>query len=266
MNVLNTPAGIAGSDEARAYLPDWPRTCLFWVVFISILVAFDLAQRVAIRVSRRAHEKVVVLLNRCLIWSLRIAGTRCVFASEVELPADRPVIVVSNHQSMFDIPILHCVFAAKFPRFVSKIELSRWIPSVSYNLRYGGNAIIDRGNPRQAVLELKRLGARMAEQRFATVIFPEGTRARDGDLKKFRTAGLATLLQLVPDAVVVPVAIDGSCKITQFGGFPIPRDVSVKVAVGRPLDASIHTADAVAEQSHAWVARKLEESRAGSSV
>ncbi len=243
-------------------LLDWLLTPIFIGFFILVLSIFDPVQRIAIRISRRTHEKVIVLLNRCLVSCLKVVGTSVQVENGVELPKDKPLIVVSNHQSMFDIPILHCAFAEHYPRFISKIELSKWIPSVSYNLRYGGNAIIDRNNPRQSVLEIQKLAERMSEQRFASVIFPEGTRAKDGKLKKFRTAGLATLMQKVSDAVVVPVAIDGAWKLAFYKGLPVPKGVRIKVSIAEPITPNGESADSVAERAFEAVNGKLERMRA----
>ena len=52
--------------------------------------------------------------------------------------------MVSNHQSMFDIVVIGGVLFTNYPKYVAKKELGRWLPSISLNLRRGGNALIDR--------------------------------------------------------------------------------------------------------------------------
>ena len=75
------------------------------------------------------------------------------------MPESGPLIIVTNHQSMYDIPPLIWYLRKYHPKFVSKKELGKGIPSVSFNLRHGGSALIDRKDRRQARAELERLGA-----------------------------------------------------------------------------------------------------------
>lgn len=151
---------------------------------------------------------------------------------------ERPLIILANHQSLFDIPILSLIFSQKSPRFVAKKELGKWIPSVSFNLRSGGSALVDRSNPRQAISEIKSLAQRMNQEKFATVIFPEGTRARNGILKKFHPAGANVLIADTEEAMILPVALDNFWKLAcrKFG--PIARGITLKIAV-LPLIESV---------------------------
>jgi len=215
---------------------DWILTLPFVLSFLGVLIAFEFIQRFALLVGRRKHEQSVVALNRWLTKTLKILGTKITYQNHAKLIQGVPIIAVSNHQSLFDIPILHTILASHYPRFIAKKELSRWIPSISFNLRRGENAVIDRSNPRQAIEEIENLGQLMVERNFATVIFPEGTRARTGELKKFRVAGVATLLQMVPHAIVVPITIDESWKLAAHKGLPVPRNVHLRVIVGGALD------------------------------
>ena len=246
---------------------DWLLTIPFLLAFAGILVFFDVVQRLAILVSRRWHELAVTGLNRSLTWSLRLTGTRLLVDGVADVPEGRPLVIISNHQSMFDIPVLCAVFTRFHPRFVAKIELSRWIPSVSFNLRHGGSALIDRSNPRQAVAEIKRFAQGLLEYKFAAVLFPEGTRAKDGVLKRFRTAGLATLLQSVPDAVVLPVALDGTWKLTARKCLPVPCGVTVRVAVGKTIDTrEVPKTQQIADLGYQFVLQRLTEFRGTASL
>jgi len=152
-------------------------------------------------------------------------NTKCV------LEKGRPYIIASNHQSLFDITFLFLTFREHFPRFVAKTELSRWIPGVSYNLRIGGNAIVDRSHPKQAISAILKLSKRMEQEKFYTVIFPEGTRARDGVLKRFKSSGIGALLKYSPSAHILPVAINGSWRYQAKHFRPFPRNIRVNLTV-----------------------------------
>ena len=216
---------------------DWLFTAPFLAAFGLVLLVFDVLQRPARLLGRRPHERVVNGLQRSLVASLRLCGTR-VLVERDGLLDGRPCLFVSNHQSMLDIPILGTVLSKHFLKFVSKRELARrWIPSISYNLRRGGNALIDRRDRPGALEEIRRLGREeVAGRGVSAVIFPEGTRARDGVLGPFRPQGTLALLAAVPDAPVVPVAIDDSWKLLRHGMRPVPFGTRVRVHVGRPLE------------------------------
>jgi 1-acyl-sn-glycerol-3-phosphate acyltransferase len=219
----------------RRTLPSWAGTLAFLPVFGGILLVFDVAQRVARLFGQRPQEYVAGALQVALVAAFRLCGTRL----EVErAPGARPwtsYIVVSNHQSMFDIPIFGAVLFSNFPKYVSKRELGRWIPSVSYNLRRGGHVLIDRSDGPSAIRAIAELGRRVRAGRASAVIFPEGTRARAGELRPFRPAGTIALLDAAPDTPVVPVAIDESWRLLAHGMRPVPWGVRVRVHVGEPI-------------------------------
>jgi 1-acyl-sn-glycerol-3-phosphate acyltransferase len=72
----------------------------------------------------------------------------------------------------------------------------------------------------------------------SAMIFPEGTRARDGTLGPFRPQGTLALMAAAPEAPVVPVAIDESWKLLRHRMRPVPYGTRVRVLVGRPIERS----------------------------
>jgi 1-acyl-sn-glycerol-3-phosphate acyltransferase len=213
----------------------WVTTVPFLAAFALLLVLFDPLQRLARLFGRRPQELVLGALQIALVSSLRLAGTRFAVERSARVEPRQPYLVLSNHQSMFDIPLLIVQLFWSFPKFVSKRELARGLPSVSYNLRVGGNALIDRNDREQALGEIRALGRRARERRVSAVIFPEGTRARDGRLGPFKLAGAQELLEAAPDLPVLPVAIDGSWKLLRHGLRPVPFGTRVRLALGDPL-------------------------------
>jgi 1-acyl-sn-glycerol-3-phosphate acyltransferase len=93
------------------------------------------------------------------------------------IPNNVPIIIVANHQSMWDIPPIIWFMRKYHPKFISKIELGKGIPSISYNLKHGGSVLIDRKNPRQAAGEIIKIARYVSEHNRSVVIFPEGTRS-----------------------------------------------------------------------------------------
>src|SRR5690606_24955369 len=100
-----------------------------------------------------AHKRSVDALNFCLIGTYYILFNSVKFINKQQLPVGRPMIIIANHQSLFDIPPMIYFFRKYHAKFISKIELTRNIPSISYNLKVGGGANIDRKDPRQSITE-----------------------------------------------------------------------------------------------------------------
>jgi 1-acyl-sn-glycerol-3-phosphate acyltransferase len=201
--------------------------------FALSLVIFHPIQWLCLKMGGyQAHKKSVDILNLFLLRSLWLLGTRTRFENEQDLPTDRPLIVVSNHQSMYDIPAFFWYLRRHHVKFVSKIELAKGIPSISFNLRHGGNAIIDRKNPRQALPALKAFAEYIEKNNYCAAIFPEGTRSRNGEPKRFSPRGLQVLMKYAPSAVVVPVTINNAWKLTRYGKFPM--------SVGEKLHWKVH--------------------------
>ena len=80
------------------------------------------------------------------------------------------------------------------------------------------------------------------------MIFPEGTRSKDGKLKPFQVGGIATLLKVVPNALIVPVAIENSWKVVQYGAYPLSAGEQLRWTVLSPIEpADKKPEDVVAE-------------------
>ena len=214
----------------------WLFTPVHVVMFAAVLLVFHVGQVLALRVGYAAHKRVVDSLNFCLLATLKIMGTRIEFVCEHELPANKPLVVVANHQSMYDIPLLGWTFRHHHPKYVAKIELSKGLPSISYNLRHGGSVLIDRSDPRGAMRAIQKFGKQVEEHRYAACLFPEGTRARDGVMKEFNPAGLLALVRATPSAAIIPVAIDGSWELMRYSVRPIPFGVRIRCTVLEPID------------------------------
>lgn len=162
-------------------------------------------------------------------------GTRFSIDNPYNIPLNRTCIFVANHQGMYDIPPIIWFLRKHHPKFVSKKELGKGIPGISFNLRHGGSALIDRKNPRQAVLHISKFADYLTETNRSAVIFPEGTRSRTGQPKKFAVTGLQVLFKKLPNALVVPITVNNSWKLFKYGSFPLGLGVHVKLIVHEPI-------------------------------
>lgn len=185
----------------------------------------------------QAHKKSVDIFNWFLLRTLHVLSSRITFENKYAhtFEKDKPHIIVSNHQSMYDIPPIIWFLRSLHPKFVSKKELGKGIPAISYNLRHGGSILIDRKDSRQALTEIKKFTDYLNQTKHAAVIFPEGTRSKTGKPKPFAPNGLMMLFKYCPDAIVVPVTINNSWKLQQFGMFPLDLGVHLQMKVQKPL-------------------------------
>lgn len=229
----------------------YPLTALYYLCFGTILLLFHALQWVCFNVfGYRAHKISVDWLQFFIMRCLNILGTRFRFNNAYSIPKNTPLIVVANHQSMYDIPPLIWYFRKHHPKFISKKELGKGIPSVSYNLRHGGSVLIDRKDGLKSLNEIKAFAKKVAKNNWTAVIFPEGTRSRNGAPKPFKEKGLKTLFAHMPEAVVVPVSINNSWKLLKYGKFPM--------GLGVPLTFTIHQPIPLATADTAQLVQQLE--------
>ena len=118
------------------------------------------------------------------------------------------------------------------------MELGKGIPSVSYNLRHGGSVLIDRKDPRQSLAAIRDFGKYIEKNNYAAVIFPEGTRSKDGVPKRFSENGLKMLTKFAPSAYIIPVTINNCWKLNKYGMFPLEVGVKVTFEFHEPIEAS----------------------------
>lgn len=208
---------------------------IFVIVFFLTLIIFHPLQWVALKISQNTHQKVVDVMNLVVVKSLLILGVPVRFKNEHSLPKNETIIFVSNHQSMFDIPPIIWYLRKHYPKFVSKKELGSGIPSISFNLRHGGAVLIDRKDRKQAIKSLLDFSKRINKNKWSAVIFPEGTRSRNGKPKKFAFGGLKTIISYNQEASIVPITVNNSWKIFKYGNFPLGILSPLTVEVHEPI-------------------------------
>ena len=217
----------------------YPFSIVYQILFGLTLLVFHPIQWMAFKVyGYPALKKTVSILNLCLLRCSNVLGTTYTYNNTYYIPTDRPLIIVANHQSMHDISPIIWYMRQHHPKFVSKQELGKGIPSVSYNLRHGGSVLINRKDSRQALTEIAKLGKYIEAHNRSAVIFPEGTRSKTGHPKKFQTMGLKILMKNAPSALIVPISINNSWKMLRFGKFPNALGTHIILDVHQPLEIS----------------------------
>ena len=224
-------------------------TPIYYLFFGLILLIFHPIQWICLKTGGySAHKKSVDILNWFLFKSYLFLGNRVKFINKQHIPTDRPIIFVSNHQGMYDIPPLIYHLRKYHAKFISKIELTKGIPSISFNLKYGGAANIDRKDKHQSLAEISKLAKNMEEKNWSCIIFPEGTRTKTGQMKPFGVGGLATLFNEVPRALIVPIAISGSYNMVKYGSYPLNTFLKMRWEVLQPIEPAAKTVEGLIEE------------------
>ncbi len=203
------------------------------------------------------HKRSVDILNGLLTSTYYLLGNRVTFINRQQLPEGRPIIFIANHQSMYDVPPIIYHLRRYHAKFISKVELTKGILSISYNLKVGGGANINRNDPRQSITELLKLAGRMKDNNWSTVIFPEGTRSKDGQVRTFQSAGIATILKKCPNALLVPIAINNAWKMVQYGIYPLSTFEHLTFEVLTPVEPNGRPADELVKQIEETIKTKV---------
>ena len=180
-----------------------------------------------------------------------------------ELP--KQFLVISNHQSLMDIVVYLVYFGdmGKEVRFVAKDDLNK-VPMVGKMLRSQGHCMIPRkGGASTAMRHLEQFGERVMKKNQIPVIFPEGTRSKDGKMKDFYSAGFRRIEQYTHIPVAV-CALDGGWKLSKLGDlFRNLKKGAYRVKVLKVYNAPESREDEklILEEAHSLIENQLEEWR-----
>ena len=236
----------------------YPLSVLYAIVFLFWLLIFHPVQLVCYHVfGYNTHRITVAVLNFFLLRTSHILGTTYTLTGRENLPENKPLILVCNHQSMHDIIPIIWFLRNVHPKFISKKELGKGIPSVSLNLRIGGSALIDRKDGKQALTEIKKAGEYINSTNRTMVIFPEGTRSKTGVPKEFAANGLKMLYKYAPDAYFVPISINNSWKMNKFGQFPLGLGTKITFQIHKPLKISDYSFDEIFEKTEKIIKKHI---------
>ena len=189
--------------------------------FIFIMIYAALIYPLYILTGKRVGKNTVKNTFKMVLWINRV---KVDVSGRENIDPSKKYLVVSNHQSVFDIPIVSVAVGLDI-RIFAKKELSRF-PLFGQLLYLYDFVFVNRNNKREAVKNLKKAAEVMKSYSF--LVFPEGTRSKDGKVGEFKTGAIS--LALGNDVNILPVAILDSHKIMTKGSLKInPGTVKVKI-------------------------------------
>jgi len=199
------------------------RSAAFNIAFFAataVLAVFGLWVLVLPRTAALAFAR---LWSRVILWlARRICGLRYEVRGLETLP-DRPVLFAAKHQSAWDTMVFNVILPGV--AYVMKRELL-WVPLVGWYMARAGMIPIDRGGHAAALRRLQRRARETLEGGRSILMFPEGTRTRPGERRKY-LAGIAGLYGAL-NAPVVPVALNSGLYWPRRGFVKRPGRILVE--------------------------------------
>ena len=236
----------------------WWRTVFYLIPAISVytvvLGAASIASSVFDRRGFFAHRMA-------RLWShliLKTTGVSVTVEGIERLTPGRTYVFVSNHQSIYDIPVLFDSLPYQL-RIIAKASLARF-PVLGWHLKRGGHLFVDRSHPDRPGI-LKRWRSLVADG-LSLIIFAEGTRSPDGHVARFKAGSF--LLALEAQLPLVPLSVIGTRQVMPKGRLRT-EPARVSLVVHDPIEPdraaapTANDAKALADRVHAIVAAVVEE-------
>lgn len=183
-------------------------------------------------------ERYAVRLQKWAEKVVRAARIDLTVRGRENVPAGEACVVMANHQSFFDIPVVLLAVAGQMT-FVAKKELFR-VPVFGRAMTTAGIVRVDRGDHAQAVASLHSATEQLRRGRHI-YIAPEGTRSESGELGPFKSGGFR--LALEAGARILPVSINGTRHVLPAKKLIVQTDHAVTVTVSPPIDTKEYGLD-----------------------
>jgi 1-acyl-sn-glycerol-3-phosphate acyltransferase len=172
---------------------------------------------------------------------LGISFVRTEIQNKEKIQKGTSYIIISNHQSLFDILALVTTLGIQFRWFIKKEVLK--IPLFGYALYTARNIFIDRANTPRAIESIHK-GMDRLSKGASVMVFAEGTRSPDGRIQEFKKGGFVTAVtRRLP---ILPVTINGSRRVLPKGSLVV-KPGKIQVVIGDPIDTGGYATDTIQE-------------------
>ncbi len=173
---------------------------------------------------------VQVFWSRSIIRLLLVPIT---VTGQENIPKGQSYVFVSNHQSFLDVFAIYGWLPANF-KWLMKKELRR-VPFVGFACKVAGHIFVDRANPVAALHSIKEIEAEL-QNGVSTVIFPEGTRTKTGEMGRFKRGAFQVALDL--HLPIIPISLTGCYEAMPRGTYYARTHSHIYMHIGKPIDLS----------------------------
>ena len=175
----------------------------------------------------KIFAKIARIWSKIILWA---TGIKYLVMGKELLDPKQNYVFAGNHESAFDIPLAFAGIEHNLVS-ISKIEY-KWIPIFGWAMQVAKHIFIDRNNHEKALASLKKAAVSIRNNPRSILLFPEGTRSKDGKIHKFKKGGL--LFAIETKLAVVPMALCGTGKVALKGARKL-KSVPVELRIGEPI-------------------------------
>jgi 1-acyl-sn-glycerol-3-phosphate acyltransferase len=201
----------------------------FTVLFIALVTILGSLTGLALRLVDKSGDLVLDLARIWSRWVTAFAGVKIVVESRANLVHDQPYVFMANHASSLDIWAVFVAIPRRI-RLIAKKQLAR-IPLFGWVMWAGRFIFIDRQNGVAARRSMD-VACQRIHDGISVLLFPEGTRTRDGRLGPFKKGGFH--LAIKAGVPIVPVALRGTRELMPSGSFLL-RSGTMTAIIGEPI-------------------------------
>jgi len=215
---------------------------IFWISLWAVIATLLLCIPVNITAMLSRTGNLAFTLSK--IWAYIMLKVTCVRPSikgKEKIVRGQSYIIISNHQSEYDILAIVTTLGIQF-RWIIKKEL-RKVPLFGYALYKSRNIFIDRGQSETAMKSI-RDGLDRLPQGVSVMFFAEGTRSEDGTIQPFKKGGF--IMALEKGMQILPITVNGSRKVLPKKSL-VFKPGRIEVVVANPIDASGYTRERLQE-------------------
>lgn len=214
-----------------------------WIMLLSGLATLNICGKAFLKhivgnINRAWVDKTIANWAKQV---LNLAHVKCIIVNprNVEPQSGHPTIIMSNHSSIYDIPLIFKVFPNHSIRMLAKIELTKF-PIIKQGMDSSEFLFIDRKKKHQAIKDLEKVRTKL-QSGIVMWIAPEGTRSKTGALGPFKKGGFITAIEA--KATIIPIGIRGAFQILPPHRFQPNLNQITEIHIGEPIDASLFTLD-----------------------
>ena len=200
---------------------------LYFIIFLPLMLVEFLLRKFNMRASVTSSQWFVKINFKIVLW---LAGTKVTCKGLENIPRDRPVLFVSNHRSLSDIPVAYTTLPVN-AGFIAKKEMQK-IPGLSWWMRLLNCQFIDRQNIKEGMKTILK-GIELIKDGYSIFIAPEGTRSKTEDMLPFKEGSLKMAEKT--GCPIVPVAFTNTDAVFERQ-FPRVKRAHVIVEYCEPVD------------------------------
>jgi 1-acyl-sn-glycerol-3-phosphate acyltransferase len=212
-----------------------------WIMFLSACYTINTTGRAVLKrllsdIDRPWVDKTLHIWVKRILHLVRV-NCKIINPYHVEPQPGQATIIMSNHSSLYDIPLSLYAFPHHSIRMLAKKEMSR-IPIVGKGMTAAEFPFIDRKNRRQAIKDLQT-AQQLLESGIVMWIAPEGTRSQNGKMAAFKKGAFITAINA--KATIIPIGIRGAHHILPARTLQFNLNATAEIHIGKPIDAAQFT-------------------------